>query len=147
MKSSEFMIPIRKPLATMAGIIGTKMSPSSLIALRNIFCCLAAASFASAFVLAVMPAIVEYFIYCSRSEDDLKLAGRLKHALYSLHILYGRLVCLAVIGNNETKSCCTVCGGYNILAAAHFIKDFLCGISVIHDNPPSLCVIDFISFI
>ena len=57
MKSSEFMIPIRKPLATMAGIIGTKMSPSSLIALRNIFCCLAAASFASAFVLAVMPAI------------------------------------------------------------------------------------------
>ena len=57
MKSSVFMIPIRKPLATIAGMIGTKMSPRSLMAFINQFCFSAAASFASAFVLAVMPAI------------------------------------------------------------------------------------------
>ena len=56
-KSSEFMIPIKKPLATMAGIIGTKISPSSLIARMNQFCFSAAASFASAFELAVIPAM------------------------------------------------------------------------------------------
>ena len=57
MKSSAFIIPIRKPLATMAGIIGTKISPNSLMAFINQFCFSAAASFASAFVLAVIPAI------------------------------------------------------------------------------------------
>ena len=48
------MIPIKKPLATMAGMIGTKISPSSLIARMNQFCFSAAASFASAFELAVI---------------------------------------------------------------------------------------------
>ena len=57
MKSREFMIPMRKPLATIAGMIGTKISPSSLIARMNTFCFCAAASFASAFELAVMPAM------------------------------------------------------------------------------------------
>ena len=51
------MIPIRKPLATIAGMMGTKISPKSLMALINTFCCLAAAALASAFVLAVMPAM------------------------------------------------------------------------------------------
>ena len=54
MKSREFMMPIRKPLATIAGIMGTKMSPRSLIARMSTFCLRAAASLASAFVLAVM---------------------------------------------------------------------------------------------
>ena len=49
------MIPIRNPLATMAGMIGTKMSPRSLIALINIFCFCTAASLASALELAVTP--------------------------------------------------------------------------------------------
>ena len=57
MKSREFMIPIRKPLATIAGMIGTKMSPRSLTALINMFCFCAAASFASALELAVIPAM------------------------------------------------------------------------------------------
>ena len=51
------MIPIKKPLATMAGMIGTKISPNSLMAFINQFCFSVAASFASAFVLAVIPAI------------------------------------------------------------------------------------------
>ena len=56
MKSKEFMIPMRKPLATIAGMMGTKMSPRSLIALMKTFCFCAAASFASALELAVIPA-------------------------------------------------------------------------------------------
>ena len=51
------MIPIKNPLATMAGIIGTKISPRSLIARINQFCFCTAASFASALELAVTPAI------------------------------------------------------------------------------------------
>ena len=48
-------MPIKNPLATMAGIIGTKISPSVLIALLKIFCCAAAACFTSAFVAADRP--------------------------------------------------------------------------------------------
>ena len=49
------IIPIRNPLATIAGIMGTKMSPSVLMARLKIFCWAAAACFTSAFVAADRP--------------------------------------------------------------------------------------------
>ncbi len=55
MKVNASMIPIRKPLATIAGIIGTKTSPKVLIARLNRFCLAAAAALASSFDAAVRP--------------------------------------------------------------------------------------------
>ena len=55
-KSSAFMIPIRNPEATMAGMIGTKISPKVFINLWNTFVLAAAAAFASSFVAPDIPA-------------------------------------------------------------------------------------------
>ncbi len=56
-KFKDSIIPIKKPLATIAGIIGTKISPNVLIALLNKFVCAVAAAFTSSLVLAVSPEI------------------------------------------------------------------------------------------
>ena len=50
------MIPIRNPEATMAGMIGTKISPNVFINLWNIFVLAAAADFAYSFVAPDIPA-------------------------------------------------------------------------------------------
>ena len=49
--------PIKRPLATIAGMIGTNTSPSVLIIRLKIFCFAVAACFTSSLVAAVMPAI------------------------------------------------------------------------------------------
>ena len=49
------MIPSSRPEATMAGMMGTKTSPSTLIARIKMFCCCAAASLTSALVAASTP--------------------------------------------------------------------------------------------
>ena len=58
-KSSEFIIPMRKPLATMAGIMGTNISPKILIIYWNIFPCFAACFFNSSVLLApILPSFI-----------------------------------------------------------------------------------------
>ena len=55
MKLSALMMPSSRPEATMAGMMGTKTSPRSLIARMNgLVCCSAAAALTSALVAAVM---------------------------------------------------------------------------------------------
>lgn len=55
MKERALMMPSNRPEATMAGMMGTKTSPRSLIARMNgLVCCCAAASLTSALVAAVM---------------------------------------------------------------------------------------------
>ena len=49
------MMPSSRPEATIAGMMGTKTSPRSLIArMKGLVCCCAATSFTSALVAAVM---------------------------------------------------------------------------------------------
>ena len=55
MKVRASMMPIRKPEATMAGMMGTKMSPSVLIIRLGRGCFAAAAAFTSSLVAAVRP--------------------------------------------------------------------------------------------
>ena len=55
MKFSASMIPIRNPLATIAGMIGTKMSPNVLIACLYQGCFAAAAAFTSSLLAPVRP--------------------------------------------------------------------------------------------
>ncbi len=54
-KVKASIIPIRKPLATIAGIMGTKTSPKVLMARLKIFCLAAAAALTSSFDAAVRP--------------------------------------------------------------------------------------------
>ena len=54
MKLMALMMPKSKPEATMAGMMGTKMSPRTLMAFMKGFCCSAAASLASSLEAAVM---------------------------------------------------------------------------------------------
>ena len=56
-KFNDSIIPIRKPDATIAGMIGTKMSPSVLIKRWKGFPLLAASFLTSSFVAAEIPAI------------------------------------------------------------------------------------------
>ena len=55
MKFSASIMPMRKPLATMAGMMGTKISPRHLMARLKIFCLAAAAALTSSLVAAVRP--------------------------------------------------------------------------------------------
>ena len=55
MNDRALMMPRSRPEATMAGMMGTKTSPRSLMArMRGLVCCCAAASLASALVAAEM---------------------------------------------------------------------------------------------
>ena len=82
--------------------------------------------------------LIEHLIDSPCSQDDLKLSGCLKYSLHSLNIFYGCLVSLAVIRNVKTEPGCTVCGGDDILTSANLIQNFLCGLSVVHNNSPFL---------
>ena len=91
------MIPIRKPLATIAGIMGTKNIPQKLdrshkdilLLCRRFFgfrlCAGSDAAQAYKFI--------KYFIDSPCSEDDLELARGLKDS-FLLHLRFPMLLCL-----------------------------------------------------
>ena len=54
--------------------------------------------------------LIKYFIDSSCSQNDLKLSGSFKNSFYSLDIFQSSLICLIVIGNNQTEPCRTVGG-------------------------------------
>ena len=63
MKFRASMIPMRNPLATMAGMIGTKMSPSVLMACLYHGCFAVAAAFASSVLAPVRPEMLKNSSY------------------------------------------------------------------------------------
>ena len=77
-------------------------------------------------------------VYNSCSQDDLHLSLCEEYTLHTVDVLYIFLVCLVIIRNDQTKSCCTVCCGNYVCFLSYMIIDFLCGLSVIHVRPPFL---------
>ena len=77
-------------------------------------------------------------VYNSCSQDDLHLSLCEEYTLHTVDVLYIFLVCLVIIRNDQTKSCCTVCCGNYVFFLSYMIIDFLCGLSVIHVRPPFL---------
>ena len=63
MKFNASMIPIRNPLATIAGMIGTKISPSVLMACLYQGCFAVAAAFASSVLAPVNPEMLKNSSY------------------------------------------------------------------------------------
>ena len=80
--------------------------------------------------------LIKHFIDRSCSQNNLKLSGSFKNSFYSLNIFQSSFISLIVIGNNQTEPCCTVGGRNNIFASAYFFQNFLCGLSVVHDDSP-----------
>ena len=82
--------------------------------------------------------LVINLVYNSCSQDDLHLSLCEEYTLHTVDVLYIFLVCLVIIRNDQTKSCCTVCCGNYVCFLSYMIIDFLCGLSVIHVRPPFL---------
>ena len=118
-------MPIRKPEATMAGMMGTKMSPSVLMACWYQGALAAAACLTSSFV---------DFVYRAGAEDDLQLTLGLKDALGPLGVLEGLFVHLVVVRNDQAQAGCAVGCRYDVGRAADGIQYLLCRVFVIHEN-------------
>ena len=66
--------------------------------------------------------LVIHFIDRARTEDDLKLALRLKHALHAGRVFQLLLVYLAVVRNDKAQPRCTVRCGHNVVLAADVLQ-------------------------
>ena len=84
-------------------------------------------------------------VYNSCSKNDLHLSLCEEYTFYSVDILHVFLVCLVIICNDQTKSCCTVGCRNDVFFLSYMIIDFLCDLSVIHVHPPFLLLPDFLS--
>ena len=68
---------------------------------------------------------IEYLVYGSCAENDLKLTGRLKASLHAFYIFNGFLVDLAVVLDDKSQPRSTMSGGGDVGCAADIVQNAL----------------------
>ena len=82
--------------------------------------------------------LVEDLVDGTCTNDQLQLSIGLEHTLDAVYIVKSFFVDFAVISDNQTKSCGAVRCGYDVLAAADIISDFLGTLMIIQCHKNSL---------